>query len=264
MNVLELTKPCLLTLTDVRRPFVVSPARRAKYRFGLVEAAWILAGLDDLETVARVNGRMRDFSDDGKTLWGAYGPRVMGQLQHVVSSLKNDRDTRQAVLTTWRSPEPGQIVRSKDVPCTVAWHFTVRDDRLELVVFMRSNDAWLGLPYDTLSFTTVQRVLASMLGMKLGHYTLVASNLHLYETHWEQAAETVLNDAHSDLNVPDLPDLGHLLQSMSVDDVIDTFRSVLRGERTCQPLEPFRCAALGSMTDQTYAELVRIGSRRSK
>lgn len=204
------------------RPFLVSPARKPNYRFGLAEACWILAGSDDARLIGSFNKQMLRFSDDGKHMWGAYGPRLMGQLAHTVETLKRDPDSRQAVVTTWRPqvgpvdlterddnlessynamvgagicdgwdtkpPEwDGSSWRSKDIPCTVAWHFQVRYDQLHLTVFMRSNDVWLGLPYDLLSFTTVQRVVASMLGIEPGSYNHVASNLHLYDSNEEQA-----------------------------------------------------------------------------
>jgi thymidylate synthase len=200
---------------------MVSPARRPNYRFGLAEACWILAGSDDAELIGRFNRHMLKFSDDGRTMWGAYGPRLMGQLAHVISSLRRDPASRQAVVTTWRpmveaaySPNgddamraagmvhyPGDVDvpewdgsswRSKDVPCTVAWHFQLRHEKLQLTVFMRSNDIWLGLPYDLLSFTTVQRVVASMLGVEPGPYHHITSNLHLYETNFEAAHEVLL------------------------------------------------------------------------
>lgn len=220
IGVREIIAPTVLTLTDVHNPFMASKVRRANYRFGLAEACWILAGSDEAELIGGFNKQMFQFSDDGKRMWGAYGPRLMGQLAHVISSLKRDPDSRQAIVTTWRpmvaapdtypgsrhlykaagmhdpyadlenNPHPewdGASWRSKDIPCTIAWHFQLRKDRLHLTVFMRSNDVWLGLPYDLLSFTTVQRVVASILGVEPGEYHHIASNLHLYDSNADGA-----------------------------------------------------------------------------
>lgn len=233
--VIELPYPIVLVLENPAAPLVTSPGRRVNYRFGMAEAMWILSGRDDLESLRPYNKLMATYSDDGVRMWGAYGPLVMGQLPHVISTLKRDRDSRQAISVSWRPmvhevqpssdclksktafaaaraaglmtetdvtlscdtdaqrsmfPSPrwdGASWRSKDVPCTVAWHFTVRDGALILTVFMRSNDVWLGLPYDLLNFTTVQRVVASMLDLKVGEYRHIVSNLHIYEPNRESA-----------------------------------------------------------------------------
>lgn len=263
MKVKEVSAPTVLTLVDTLRPFLACPVRRANYRFGLAEAAWMLAGSEDAQLIGKFNRQMLRFSDDGRTLWGAYGPRLMGQMNHVLSSLSRDSDSRQAVVTTWRpqvgyvnasadcmagvigggrildaagihtesrlavsehKPDwDGQSWRSKDIPCTVAWHFQVRNDRLNLTVFMRSNDVWLGLPYDLVSFTTVQRVIASALGYLPGEYHHVVSNLHLYEQHFEPAAKMV---AGTPEYVVSMEDFGTAFRGMDSDSLRAAFNVV--------------------------------------
>ena len=283
---MEVPYPVVLTLTDPCRPFIASPARRPFYRFGLIEACWILSGSDDLMSVASVNPHYREFSDDGRVLWGAYGPRLIAQLDHVLSSIRRDPDTRQAVVTTWRPmvhpgneelversfhrvlgtdirPEwDGSSWRSKDVPCTVAWHFQLRDGKLDLTVFMRSNDVWLGLIYDVLSFTTVQRVVASALGATPGAYNHIASNLHLYVTDLD-AAQSVLNERPG--SAPRMTDMGDSFAERSASMIARVFRHTLDDQNVSlndKGLRPFIAAvANGAVTDPIYAELKRVNRR---
>ncbi|MDD2775533.1 MAG: thymidylate synthase [Gallionella sp.] len=147
------TKEHLLqTLTCPMASAVVHvPARKLNYKFMLAEALWILSGSDALADIAEYNSRMADYSDDGLTLAGAYGPRVVSQLPYVIRTLVHDPASRQAVLTTWnRTPEP-----SKDIPCTVSMQALIRDNQLHLLVTMRSSDIWLGIPYDLFSFSMI-------------------------------------------------------------------------------------------------------------
>jgi hypothetical protein len=65
--------------------------------------------------------------------------------------------------------------------------FLIRHDLLHCVVTMRSNDLWLGFPYDVFTFTQIQRYLAVMLAVGLGSYTHNVGSLHLYEEHYEKA-----------------------------------------------------------------------------
>ena len=196
--------------TDLNRPVITCPVRKLNYHFMAAEALWILASRSDVEFLASHNNRMREFSDDGKTLAGAYGPRLCPQLPYVVNCLLRDKDTRQAALTIWtQNPAP-----SKDIPCTIAMVFSVRQNRLSQHVFMRSSDAWLGVPYDVFSFAMVAANVACQYNahcetserIGLGHQTITMTSSHLYD-HNAEAASAIINGPAVTpcLPVPELP-----------------------------------------------------------
>jgi len=171
---------------DMARAVVTDPRRKLSYQFQCAEALWILAGDNRLEPLTKYVKRMADFSDDGVTLAGAYGPRVVSQLDYVVNALRTDRDTRQAVLSIW-TPCPAP---SKDIPCTISMVFSIRDNRLYQHVMMRSSDAWMGIPYDMFSFSCIGlRVLCAYNAPLLstascivpGALTISMTSSHLYE-----------------------------------------------------------------------------------
>lgn len=192
-NVLELNH--YTSVIDMRYPVLRDPLRKLNYRFMAAEALWIIEGSDKLEDLIRYNPNMAAFSDDGVTLSGAYGPRIRDQIWYVVSKLTEDRDTRQATLSIWR-PNPSS---SKDIPCTVAIDFKIRDDKLNLHVFMRSSDIWLGLPYDVFSFSCVAYLVCSILsGVSPGTLYLTAASSHLYEEHWD----VMINEPPEELCLP--------------------------------------------------------------
>jgi thymidylate synthase len=182
-------------VVNMHHPVLLLKDRGLNYSFAAAEALWILDGDDQLAPLTAYNKRMAEFSDDGVTLSGAYGPRIVAQLDYVVRSLLRDRDTRQAVITTWeRNPKP-----SKDVPCTVALQFIIRNDELHCQVYMRSSDVWLGVPYDVFSFSMVAAKVACLYNhnrftlsptpanVSLGKLMLTAGSSHLYEPQWEAA-----------------------------------------------------------------------------
>lgn len=175
--------PVAMTLENPRRRILENPIRLAKKHFMAGEFTWIVSGLDDLEMISFYNSQMKKFSDDGKRLWGAYGPRFRNQLDLVLLKLKQDKDTRQAVLTlwTWNPPE------TKDVPCTISFQFRRNKGKLDMITYMRSNDLWLGFPYDVFTFTLIQEVVAFESGIPLGQYHHVVGDLHLYEKNIEEA-----------------------------------------------------------------------------
>lgn len=170
------------------RACVIDDARRAlNYRYVGLEPLWILAGRGDLAPLVRVNSKMAAFSDDGVTLAGAYGPRLVPQLPYVYATLRDDPSSRQAVATIW-TPTPA---KSKDIPCTIALQWLLRDRTLHCFATMRSSDAWLGIPYDAVVFASVTLLLASALDATPGALTITAGSAHLYE-HDVDAAVAVL------------------------------------------------------------------------
>jgi thymidylate synthase len=182
MATLEL--PHLSTSFDLHYPVIDSVERKLSYKFLSGEALWILNGDDRVETIRRYNRKIADFSDDGITFFGAYGPLFVQQLTHVTRKLIDDADTRQAVITLWRpSPPP-----TRDVPCTVALQFVLRSGALDAHVFMRSSDAWLGVPYDWFNFTmmalrvahTVNYYHGQTLVHDLGRLYFTAGCAHVY------------------------------------------------------------------------------------
>jgi thymidylate synthase len=178
---------------DMRYPVLTIPSRRLSYRFMAAEAYWILSGDDSVEGIAPWNSKIASYSDDGKTFFGAYGPKIVSQLKYVVEKLQTDQDTRQAGMTIWRESPPD----TKDVPCTVAIFANIRNYKLNLHVFMRSSDVWLGLPYDVFNFSMLGHLICghllngyiSKLPVEPGNLYLTAMSSHIYHRNLDDANE---------------------------------------------------------------------------
>ncbi|PVZ94544.1 thymidylate synthase [Amnibacterium flavum] len=171
----------LLRLTDPRSRLSRS-AGRSTVVSALGELCWYLHGSDDVAHVAYYVPQYRREAIDGR-LPGAYGPRLFGpggngQLGRVIEILKQKPDSRQAVVQLFDADD---LSRTKDVPCTCTLQFLLRDGRVELIVHMRSNDAFLGLPHDLFAFTMFQELVARSIGAELGAYTHFVGSLHLYD-----------------------------------------------------------------------------------
>lgn len=185
---------------DMTNPVVLTKSRDVGYTTMLAEAAWILSGDNTTSGIVPYCRKMADFSDDGIVLRGAYGPQVVDQLTHAVESLLRDSSSRQAVITTWRPNPP----ISKDIPCTVSLQWMVRDGLLHAFVNMRSQDAWLGFPYDVFTFTAISaQVLLRMRdradwGLRLGTLHLNAASHHLYERDVRKVHD-VSTDQHGEI-----------------------------------------------------------------
>lgn len=180
--------PFHLQLIDPCCNIVANPLRKINRGFAAAEFIWILGGNDDVASLDFYNSKIKQFSDDGVTFFGAYGPKYISQINYVVKVLKEDPWTRQAIINIWRENPP----KTKDVPCTIMLHFIRRPvDTLNLIVYMRSQDCWLGLPYDLHNFTCIQIVVSNILQLKVGTFDLIQGSLHAYEQDFEKISKLI-------------------------------------------------------------------------
>lgn len=200
METLEI-HPCTIVLSDPCENLIISKARALNPLFMIGEFLWIFAGRNDVEFISMFNKKMRDYSDDGVTLHGAYGSRLydfrgVNQLQYCIDKLRNDPDTRQACISIFDPARDCSIV-TKDFPCNHYLKFTRRDDRLDLTVYVRSQDIILGFPYDVFHWTILQQLMSQMLGIKCGTYYHIMDSAHLYSYHYEMCDRIIADEENS-------------------------------------------------------------------
>jgi len=160
------------------------------------ELLWYLAGTDKLRFIEHYLPHYgNDNSDDGKTVHGAYGPRFfkargeINQIENVLSLLRAKPQSRRAVIQLFDAADINGTF--KEIPCTCTLQFLNRKNKLDLVVSMRSNDAFLGFSHDVFAFTMLQEIFARSLGLELGKYHHFVGSLHLYDKDERRAKQFV-------------------------------------------------------------------------
>lgn len=158
----------------------------------LGELFWYLSGKDDAEFISYYVNEYLHYTETDNTIAGAYGPRMFGmeaesqQFKQVLELVKKKQSTRQAVIQIFDSGDLTDPPK-KDIPCTLTLQFLLRDDVLHLVVSMRSNDAYKGLPHDLFCFTMLQELFAVAIStelgkeIRLGTYKHFVSSFHVYD-----------------------------------------------------------------------------------
>lgn len=227
-KILEL--PSMQLTVDMRKPVLTVAERKLSYKFMAAEAYWILTGDDRVETIEPYNPNISQFSDDGVKFFGAYGPPIKDQLGYVVNKLELDRDSRQAGLTIWRQNPP----ETKDVPCTVAIFFYIRGPELEAHVFMRSSDAWLGVPYDVFNFSMLSHYVCGHLNERgrletlvmPGQLYLTMGSAHLYEQNFAAAHSAVRAPSTAQRPTPD----AMALNSKACLELLEKLRHSAKGD----------------------------------
>ena len=229
---LELINPlCRLSRSEGRSPI-----------FSLLgELLWYLSGSNSIEQIAYYINRYTNYSDDGNSAFGAYGPRIFNitpalnksQWDYVIQKLKEkeSRDTRNAVIVII-NPLDFQT-KTSDRPCTCSLQFAIREERLYLHTHMRSNDAYLGLPHDIFSFTVLQEIAAREIGVNLGTYIHSVGSLHLY-TRDRESVDLYLQEGFF-RNIP-MPSMPQDNQWENIFSVLDAENKIRMGVKNWQEL----------------------------
>ena len=209
----ELPEPVIFKITNPLAREITIPERRWLKVLAYAESLWIASGRNDIAYIAHYLPKMKDFSDDGNTMRGGYGPRYrdyngnvedyskealnvrqkgsVDQLRYVIECFRQDVETRRAVISFGDPMKDdfngdGQLKESKDIPCTRELHFIKQADsnKLDLIVRMRSNDLiWGASAVNIFNYTFMQEYVSSILGLDIGNYYHIADNLHYYEHH---------------------------------------------------------------------------------
>lgn len=213
-----------LELTDPRARLSRSE-RRGRVFSALGELCWYLAGTNDVEHIKYYLSRYSESAEDG-IVWGAYGPRLfdfkgVNQIAYVCDRLAAKPNSRQTVVQLFDCEDVKEP--HKDVPCTCTLQFLVRREHLQLVTYMRSNDAHTGLPHDLFAFTMLQEIVARTVGLEVGTYVHMVGSLHLYERDYHAAKRYLREGWHTRTPMPPMPvgdPWGHIRDLLEVESAL--------------------------------------------
>ena len=202
MNTQEV-EGAIIKVKNPRTRILNNKLRKVSISFAIGEWLWNMEARDDLEMIQYYAPSYDKYSDDGKILNGAYGPRIKKSLEKIVDILKKDSDSRRAVVPIYKKEDAG--LESKDIPCTIGFQFLIRNNKLDMIVNMKSNDIFLGFPYDIFNFTMWQEYVACKLNIEIGTYTHIANSLHFYEKDREKIEKASLEKEVKENEMESMP-----------------------------------------------------------
>jgi thymidylate synthase len=140
------------------------------------------------------------------------------QLQIIIDSLKDkkERFSRRLIMTAWN---PLQLHQMALPPCHILSQFCVNDDELSCILYQRSGDVGLGIPFNIASYSFLTILLAHHCGLKPGEFIHHIGDAHIYEEHVD-ALNTQL------LRMPfDIPTCKILTKHQNIEDyVVEDFK----------------------------------------
>lgn len=196
------------------------------------EVLWYLKG-DRFDTSIAAKAKLwsQIMNEDG-SINSNYGQYIFGkvnQFDNTIGTLVKDRDSRRASIVILNDEH--LFSNTKDVPCTYALNFRIRDGALNMTVHMRSQDAIFGMANDCPAFSIIHEMLLNSLresypDLRYGTYTHFADSFHVYERHFEMLGKLVDDDPYEPIVCPTIsgPDEVRFLRKLKFDDIPEKFK----------------------------------------
>jgi thymidylate synthase len=121
--------------------------------------------------------------------WRQWGPRIgerVDQLQNLIEGIKTNPDGRRHIITAWN---PGELEQMALPPCHMFAQFNIADGKLDCLMYQRSNDYFLGCPFNIASYSLLTHMIAQICNLRVGELIHTNGDAHIYVNHLEQVKE---------------------------------------------------------------------------
>ena len=196
LEVVEI-RPAMIIFTNPTHRFLTCPGRLIHPYFQVMESIWILAGRGDVSWISKYLKNIEKYSDGEDVFHAPYGHRMrrygynrsifygdddeIDQFENCLIYLFEKPDTRHAVMTYWNPLFDRYGINTIDRPCNIAFHFMIREDKLDLTIMNRSNDIHWGLMNaNVVQFSVILETAAMILGIPVGKQIHMIDSLHYY------------------------------------------------------------------------------------
>ena len=175
---------CGFTLQAPMENHITNKMRDWKLDYADAEWQWYLSGDNTISKLGAIYGKIPPIwvrmSNNKGLVNSNYGWQWQreNQLEYVIKKLRKHKETRHAAFSIYDCKEHDNY--KKDTPCTYAVQFTILNDKLNMSVYMRSNDLWYGFCNDQYCFSMLQKLVAERLNIETGWYYHHAHNMHIY------------------------------------------------------------------------------------
>lgn len=157
------------------------------------ELLWIISGSPDIGVLEEKDVKIwSPWKDPTGKKYPPYGPMWrnwpggVDQLKQVIEGIKENPTSRRLIVSAWNPALLDEFVLP---PCHSFFQFFVRGDRLDLQLYQRSADWFLGVPFNIASYSLLLLMVAQVVGLRPGEFIHTTGDSHLYLNCLSQARE---------------------------------------------------------------------------
>jgi len=190
---------------DLSEGFPIPTTKKVNFPAIFNEWKWFVSGSTNIKDLkakiwnewATEDGELGPIYGKQWTAWPTKDGKTINQIDKVVDTLKNNPSSRRMLFHGWNveylpdeSVSPQENARNGKMalpPCHLLYQFYVVDNKLSLMLTIRSNDLFLGHPFTVAQAALWVHLLADQCDLELGDLIISIGDAHLYSNHFEQA-----------------------------------------------------------------------------
>ena len=177
---------------DLSEGFPLVTTKKTYLRAIIHELIWLLSGNTNIKYLHDNNVTIWDeWADENGDLgpvyghqWRNFNSQGIDQIKDVIERIKKNPQDRRLIVTAWN---PAQIEEMALPPCHAFFQFDVTPDgKLNCMLYQRSCDMFLGVPFNIASYSLLTMMIAQVCGLKAGEFVHTLGNAHIYSNHFDQ------------------------------------------------------------------------------
>jgi thymidylate synthase len=187
---------------DLAQGFPLVTTKKLHVKSIIHELLWFLRGDTNVRALQEAGVRIWDeWADADGELGPVYGRqwrswptpdgRAVDQMAELVHALRSNPDSRRHIVSAWNV---GELQEMALPPCHLLQQYWVANGRLSCLLYQRSGDVFLGVPFNIASYALLTMMLAQVTDLEPGEFVHVIGDAHLYANHLEQAELQLTRD----------------------------------------------------------------------
>jgi thymidylate synthase len=190
---------------DLAQGFPLITTKKLHLRSIIHELLWFLQGSSNIAYLKQNGVSIWDeWADEHGELGPVYGvqwrswPTPDGghidQMSQVLEQIRRTPDSRRLIVSAWNVAD---IAHMRLPPCHLLFQFYVAQGRLSCLLYQRSCDVFLGVPFNIASYALLTHLVAQQTGLAPGEFIWTGGDCHLYRNHLDQAAEQLAREPYA-------------------------------------------------------------------
>lgn len=179
---------------DLSRGFPLMTTKKMHLKSIIHELLWFIKGDTNVKYLQDNGVRIwNEWADENGDLGPIYGSQWrnwngegIDQLAQVVDKLKNNPNDRRMIVSAWNV---SKIPEMHLPPCHMMFQFYVANGKLSCMLYQRSCDMFLGVPFNIASYALLTMMLAQVCNLEPGEFVHTLGDTYIYHNHFEQVKE---------------------------------------------------------------------------
>ena len=179
---------------DLNQGFPLMTTKKMHLKSIIYELLWFLKGDTNVKYLQEHGVRIwNEWADENGDLGPVYGSQWrnwngegIDQIAEVIEKLKKTPNDRRMIVSAWNV---GKIAQMHLPPCHMMFQFYVANNKLSCMLYQRSCDMFLGVPFNIASYALLTMMIAQVCGYELGEFIHTLGDTHIYHNHFEQVRE---------------------------------------------------------------------------